>query len=60
MNFETTVVEYDDDNHFIPLDNTLLADLGLTTGDKLEVTLETTPESEASIKARVITDDGSI
>lgn len=43
--FTSTILEYDDENVFIPLDENILASMGLSVGDSIEVTLVPTKQS---------------
>jgi len=43
--FTSTILEYDDENVFIPLDEDFLASMGLSVGDSIEVTLVPTKQS---------------
>jgi len=43
--FTSTILEYDDENVFIPFDEEVLASMGLSVGDSIEVTLVPTKPS---------------
>lgn len=43
--FTSTILEYDDENVFIPFDEDILASMDLSVGDSIEVTLVSSEQS---------------
>lgn len=54
--FTSTILEYDDENVFIPFDEDVLASMGLSVGDSIEVTLvPTVPSSDQNAPVVLMT-----
>lgn len=50
MAHTAVIQKYDDDHHFIPLDDAMLFDLGLKEGDDVVITLEQIDKTQMAIK----------